>query len=451
MNPFDQNTQGLNGIGSDLKKIGRSIDSHVRGATKNITNFAVDSIKNSYTTQGKFFTATVEGKLSKAGQNLVDGVKDQYELTEDAVKAQNHINIALNKATVEFLATDIGKIIAVIAICVAMVMGAGPIILAGLKEAMLVAKAGAQFAIKAGAKYIAKQLTVKALAKRAAGAVVKKVVGNYVGDKQAAAQAKAEAEYEAELTAKYEKEYEAMIEKQYQDTYGITFAAAIETPKAQVMGPDKMPIPYGLKYTNVNIPALSGSGRSGPSSKSIEVYLAAKKNILESYLKLKNEYLRQNPKIAAVYRANINGLAATQDELSQAASIIDGNERAQLMEALDIAVAEAEKISTSPEVLEVAAKLREQGHSEKDIERLYRESELYKDAAGTIMYRTAMPAVSSYVDLKEYPPEIAEDVKTVITKNVADRETSKAITQLNGGGSKSLLLIGGLAALAMMV
>ncbi len=99
MNPFDQNTQGLNGIGSDLKKFGRSIDSHVRSAVDNVTNFVEESHKISFQSQGKFFTATVDGKLSAAGQALVTGIKDQYELTEDTVKTQNHINIELNKAT----------------------------------------------------------------------------------------------------------------------------------------------------------------------------------------------------------------------------------------------------------------------------------------------------------------------------------------------------------------
>ena len=315
MNPFDANTQGLEGIGSDLKKLGRSIDRSVRRSASNIGGFIEDSIKNVYKTQGDFFTATVKGKLSKAGQELIDGVKDQYELTEDAVKAQNYIRLDLQRASIEFLATDIGKIIAVIAVSVAVVMGAGPIVLEGLKQAMLTAKAGAQYAIKAGAKYLAKQLTTKELAKRAASYAVEKQVEKY-SEKKAA-------EQEAELIAMYEKEYEAMIEKQYEEIYGTSFEAAIESPKAQIMGPDNLPVPHGLKYTPVNIPPLRGSGRSGPSSAAIEQYVTATRKVKESYATLKSNYLRDNPKIAATYQAAIHGLAANTDSLTRAASIID--------------------------------------------------------------------------------------------------------------------------------
>lgn len=446
MNPFDENTQGLDGIGSDLKKFGRSIDKHVRGAVSNVNNFVEESVKNSFTTQGKFFTATVEGKLSKAGQDLVDGVKTQYELTEDAVKAQNHINIELNRATVEFLATDIGKIIAVIAICVAMVMGAGPIILEGLKQAMLAAKAGAQYAIKAGAKYLAKQLTTKELAKRAASYVIKKEVGKYQDKKMA--------EEEAKLIAQYEKEYEAMIEKQYLEVYGQPLEAAMETPKAQPIGLDGKPIPYGFIP-----PPRSKGGYVPPKGYMTEAEsrghyydwanMQTRAN-KENYINAKNKYLAAHPKIAASYAAVSNGLAASQEELAQAASIIDERERAELMAALDRAIAEATTISQSPEVLDVANRLREQGYTEQQIDKTFRESQLYRDATGAIMYQTALPAVSTYVkDVKEYPPEIAGDVTTIIAKNVADIETQRAINKVSGGGITPLLLIGGIAALML--
>ena len=439
MNPFDANTQGLEGIGSDLKKLGKSIDRHVRGARDNVTNFVKDSVKESFSTQGKFFTATVEGKLSRAGQALVTGVKNQYELTEDAVKAQNHINIELNRATVEFLATDIGKIIAVIAIAVAMVMGAGPVILAGLKQAMLAAKAGAQYAIKAGAKYLAKQLTTKELAKRAVSYAVKKQVEKY-SEKKAA-------EQEAELIAMYEKEYEAMIEKQYEEMYGTSFEAAIESPKGQIMGPDNLPVPHGLKYTPVHIPPLQGSGRSGPSSEAIENYLTATRKVKESYESLKSNYLRNNPKIAATYQATMHGLAANKDSLTRAASVIDENARAEMMASLDAAIKSATEISNSPEVLDVANQLRAQGKSEAEIQRIWASSELFKDSTKAVVFDASLPAVREFVsNVKEYPPEIQGDVEIIIANNVAEIETQKAVAKEKGSVTP-LLLIGGLAAL----
>ncbi len=362
------------------------------------------------------------------------------------VKTQNHINIELNKATVEFLATDIGKIIAVIAICVAMVMGAGPIILEGLKQAMLAAKAGAQYAIKAGAKYIAKQMTVKAMAKRAAGYIVKKVAQDYAEGKAE----KAEAEYAANLEAQYEREYEAMIEKQYREAYGVDFAAAIETPKAQVLGPDRLPIPHGMPYKYVPLVPPTSQGYSGPSQATIDQFRFGTAKQKEDYLIKKSAYLKSNPKIAQMYEATKHGLAAGVDDLTAAAASIDENERAELMDALDRAIAEATQLSNSPEIKEVADKLREQGYTEQQIDKTFKESQLYRDATGAIMYQTALPAVSTYVDnIKEYPPEIAEDVKIIIAKKVADNETNKAVNKLNGGGITPLLLIGGIAALML--
>lgn len=450
MNPFDAETQGLNGIGSDLKKIGRSIDRSVRHSVSNIGGFIEDTTKNFYKTQGDFFTATVKGNLSKAGQELVDGVKDQYELTEDAVKAQNHIQIELHKATVEFLATDIGKIIAVIAICVAMVMGAGPIILEGLKQAMLAAKAGAQYAIKAGAKYLAKQLTVKAMAKRAASYAVKKVVRNYADDKAAAAAAKAEAQYERELEAQYEKEYEAMIEKQYRDAYGVDFAAAIETPKAQVLGPDQLPMPYGMPYKFVPIPPLRGSGRSGPSQAAIEQWRFGTAKQKEDYANKKQAYLNANPKIAAMYNATKDGLAANATDLTRAAASIDENAREEMMISLDAAISSASEISNSPEVVNVMNQLKREGKSDAEIKKIWASSELFKDSTKLVLFNASMPAVKNYVkSVKEYPPEIQGDVETIIANNVANIETQKAVARESGGLSPALL-IGGLATLFMV-
>ena len=443
MNPFDANTQGLEGIGSDLKKFGRSIDSHVRGAVSNINNFVEDSVKNSFTTQGKFFTATVEGKLSKAGQDLVDGVKTQYELTEDAVKAQNHINIELNRATVEFLATDIGKIIAVIAICVAMVMGAGPIILEGLKQAMLAAKAGAQYAIKAGAKYLAKQLTTKELAKRAASYVIKKEVGKYQDKKMA--------EEEAKLIAQYEKEYEAMIEKQYLEVYGQPLEAAMETPKAQPIGLDGKPIPYGFTPPPSSKGSYVSPTRHMTEAESRGRYYdwanAQTRANKANYINAKNKYLAANPKIAASYAAVTNGLAASQEELAQAASIIDENARAEMMSSLDAAIKSATEISSSPEVLDVANQLRAQGKSEAEIQRIWASSELFKDSTKAVVFDASLPAVREFVsNVKEYPPEIQRDVEIIIANNVAEIETQKAVAKEKGSVTP-LLLIGGLAAL----
>jgi hypothetical protein len=450
MNPFDAQTQGLNGIGSDLKKVGRSIDRSVRHSVSNIGGFIEDSIKNIYKTQGDFFTATVKGKLSKAGQELIDGVKDQYELTEDAVKAQNHIRLDLQRATIEFLATDIGKIIAVIAVCVAMVMGAGPIVLEGLKQAMLAAKAGAQFAIKAGAKYLAKQLTVKAMAKRAASYAVKKVVRNYAEGKAQDAAVRAEAEYEAQLEAQYEKEYEAMIEKQYRDAYGVDFAAAIETPKAQVLGPDKLPVPYGMDYKYIHVPQPTSYGRSGPTQESIDQWRFGTQKVKEAYAIKKRAYLNANPKIAAMYEATKDGIAANATDLTKAAASIDENAREEMMVSLDAAIATASQISNSPEVVGVMNQLKREGKSDAEIKKIWASSELFKDSTKLVLFDASMPAVKNYVkNVKEYPPEIQADVETIIANNVAEIETQKAVAREQGVISPALL-IGGLAALFMV-
>ncbi len=67
MNPLDQNTQGLNGIGRDLKKFGRSIDSHVRSVNDNVTKFC-RGISQNFHRKVNFLPPRSICKLSAAGK-----------------------------------------------------------------------------------------------------------------------------------------------------------------------------------------------------------------------------------------------------------------------------------------------------------------------------------------------------------------------------------------------
>lgn len=466
MNPFDKAVQDGGGLGwplirsKDVKKITRPIEKAIVEPFKIVGSWTEDTIKNVYETQSKFFTAVVQGKPSEAGQALVDGVKESYDILEDHVKDANHVRLEIQRDTLEFLGSDLGKVLAVIAIVVACAFGAGPIILAGLKQAMLAAKAGAQFAIKAGAKYLAKQLTVKGLAKQAVKQGVKKLVKKEIKDYMTEKQKKEIAEYNARVEAEenklieeYSRQLEAEMKAEYEKLYGIPFDAAIDTKTTakQPNTPDGLPIPPGFKPTNMTMPVYRSPSHRMSEAESREHYYKwdtqQRQRIIGQYKNEKAAYLKANPKVAAVYAAMLDGgLIAPDDKITAAAAQYDGDIQEKLNAALDLAIEQAEAVATSPEVVETSRRLREQGYTEAEIQKIWSQSDTYRDTMKIINYSTALPAATEFVKAKYGDHPKAGAAAVLIANEASEIETNKAVKS----GNALPLFVGGGILLALM-
>lgn len=259
-NPFDEalsgyDDEGLNGIGSSIRKIGRKID------------------------------------------HVARKIRDNTPIL-------NKVHAELKR----FLKTDIGKVFAVVVAVVAAVY-LGPAALELLK--VVVAKAGAfvKLAAKKAAEYVAKQgakkLIMKEVKSKAISYVAEKAGKKYAEHKIRGQEKEAARElaiYEKEYEDKVFREMEAEFLKQSGQTLDAVESEQFKTRQARIpKGPTNKIIPTGFAFSKRE-PHLydfwrGGSGRSGPPSNIIKELEAAKKQWGYEYDKARSAYMEAHPAI----------------------------------------------------------------------------------------------------------------------------------------------------------
>lgn len=192
-NAFDEalagciDDEGLSGIGSSLRKIGRKID------------------------------------------------KVRRKITPKIIRK-------IEKEVKRFLSTDLGKVVAVVIIVVATVYGLGPVVLEAMKTAIINAGAFVKDAVVAGAKYVAKQgakkIITKQIKEKAIELAVKKAAKVYTKKKMDKAQKKAlvaQLAQEEEIRLMEEKVYKEM-EAEYMKETGNTLGTVQKSQESQKGG-----------------------------------------------------------------------------------------------------------------------------------------------------------------------------------------------------------------------
>ena len=348
MNAFDRNFEqdGLDGIGSFIRKVGRTIDN----ANKKVHR-AHDKLRREVTPE---FARNFESKL-----------RDEV---------------------VKFLGTDIGKAVIVIIGIVASVV-LSPAAYVGLQAAVSSATT-AMGAIKSGALYIAKQITLKEVAKELGKQALQYGVEKYMEKRQ-------EKKFK-ELEARLEKEYEAKLEAEFREKYGVDPRTATNTsvvgkivvgPIANLnpanFGPDGKPIPPGFTFPAFQLPDDYNASldRGAGATRMHSAYV-------DNYRQAKNRYINE--------------------------------------------------LKNDVPFLQTIDDLKAQGKTDEQIAKEWVNSKTYKDLTVANTVQNVSPIMKKNFMAEGYPADLADSMAVVAASNLGKEQ----VKQVRGAKLEPALLIG---------
>ena len=369
--------EGLNGIGSELKKVGRKID-HV-------------------------------------GRKI----RDSSPLT-----------VKLHAELKRFLATDIGKVIAVVVAVVAAIY-MGPAALELLKVAVSKAGAFVKLAAKKAAAYVAKQgakkLIVKEIKSKAISLVAEKAGKKYAEHKVRGMEKEAARElaiYEKELENKVFMEMEAEFLKQSGQTLSaVENEQFLARQRAIPKGPTGKVIPLGFKFSK-RMPNLGDYWRgnnsrssSGPPDSIIKELTKNLNAWKVEYDAARAEYMEKNP-----------ALGKTKMD--------------EVLAGIDALGANVQKVEQSTAFQTVKRNLSSQGVTAAAIRKEWETSKTYKEVTRNSVVESFAPIMQRDMMNRGVPVQEAEIIAIGATAQMGEKIA---------GGSSPFLLIGGIAATLFML